>query len=178
MGSSIQTYLHSLRRRLWTRGLADPQTLAEIESHLLESFEAGLQQGLNPAEAEREALERFGPVKTIVAKFERERTDKMQKVLLALGVAAGLFIAYVDSRPGWDDTGITAGLLLVSAGALTLLGYRRPWLMALAVGIWLPAYYIYQSQAWSMLVTLLIPLIGAYAGWGVSLGLRKVFRPA
>jgi len=174
----IRSYVRELRRRLWIRGLADRDSLAEIEAHLLEAEEAGLDKGLSGQEAELRALERFGAVKTIVASFEKERTDQMQKLLLAVGVAAGLLIAYVDTRPHWDDSGITVGLLLVSAGLLTLLGYRRPWLMALAVGIWLPAYYIYQSQAWSMLVLLLIPLVGAYAGWAVNLGVRKVFRPA
>jgi hypothetical protein len=32
----------------------------------------------------------------------------MQKLLIAISIAFGLLIAYVDSRPNWDDTGITA----------------------------------------------------------------------
>ena len=102
----------------------------------------------------------------------------MQKVFVALGIAAGLFIAHVDSRPTWDDTRVTAGLLLLSAGLLTLLGYRRPWLMALAVGVWLPLYHIYGSQAWAMLTALVIPLIGAYAGRATNPVIRGGFRPA
>jgi hypothetical protein len=152
--------------------------LEEIESHLLESIQAGLQRGLTREQAEAEALRRFGSVPGIVRAYGNERMDNMQKVFVALGIAAGIFIAYVDTRPNWDDTGVTAGLLLLSAGLLTLLGYRKPWLMALAVGIWLPLYYIYRLQDWAMLIVLVLPLIGAYAGWAANLVVRRVFRPA
>ena len=33
----------------------------------------------------------------------------MQKLLVIVALALGLIIAYVDSRPTWDDAGITAG---------------------------------------------------------------------
>ena len=174
----IQTYLHELERALWIRGLADPETLAEIESHLLESAEQEMQRGLSPEEAERQALERFGSVKTVAHTFEKERKDVVQSILLAVGVLVGLFSAWVDSRPTWDDTGILVmGLFLVSA-LLTLLGGRRPWLVALAVGIWIPLHDIYLSHDPWMLVVLLIPLVGAYSGWVVRLGVRKTLHIA
>jgi hypothetical protein len=53
---------------------------------------------------------------------------------LGIAVIAGIFIAYVDSRPTWDDTGITVGFILLASGALALAGYKQPWLLALAVG--------------------------------------------
>src|SRR5689334_22039730 len=110
----IQTYLQELKYRLWLSGLSDGDTLAEIESHLLESVESNLRRGLNTEDAEKEALERFGSVKVVASRFEMERKDVMQNVLLAVAVLAGLFSAYVDSRPTWDDTGIlAAGLLLI-----------------------------------------------------------------
>lgn len=173
---SVDDYLRLLRRSLRWRGLADSATLAEIESHLGEAVQAGMRQGLSRAEAERQALARFGTVDTIAQTFARERMVGMQYLLLGLGALAGLCIAYIDSRPNWDDTGITAGLLFLSAGLFTLLGFRRPWLMGLAVGIWLPAYYIFRSHDWMMLVVLLIPLAAAYLGWGVRWGLRRVFN--
>ena len=183
--SRIQTYLRKLERHLWMRGLADQNDLAEIKSHLLESVEQGLAQGLSPEEAERQALERFGTVGTILLAFERERTNLVQRILLALAVLTGLFIAFVDSRPAWDDTGITAGAMLLSSGLLTLLGYQRPWLIALAIGLWTPLYETYLSRNFRLpgailfpLLVLLIPMIGAYAGWAVRLGIRKTFHPA
>ncbi len=37
-------------------------------------------------------------------------------VLLAAAVAVGLLIAWVDSRPNWDDTGILVGAILLALG--------------------------------------------------------------
>ena len=37
----------------------------------------------------------------------------MPKVLLPIAIGLGLLIAYVDSRPNWDDTGLTALALFV-----------------------------------------------------------------
>jgi len=100
----------------------------------------------------------------------------MQNILITVAVLAGLFSAWVDSRPNWDDTGLLViGLLLVS-GLLTLLGHRRPWLIALAVGLWIPLHDVYLSHDLRMLVVLLIPLVGAYAGWTVRLGVRKTLH--
>lgn len=174
----IQTYLRKLELHLWLRGLADEDTLAEIESHLLESVEANLNQGLSMDEAETHTLQRFGSVKIVASTFEKERKDVMQNILLAVAVAAGLFSAYVDSRPTWDDTGILAAGLLLISGLLTLLGHRKPWLIALAVGMWIPLHDIYLSHDLRMLLVLLFPLVGAYGGWLVRLGIRKTFHPA
>ena len=174
----IQAYLQKLERRLWIRGLADKNDLSEIESHLLEAVEQGLDKGLSLEQAQTQALERFGSVKIVVATFEKERKNLMQNILLAAAVLAGLFSAYVDSRPTWDDTGILAGGLLIVSGLLTLLGHRKPWLIALAVGIWIPLHDIYLSHDFRMLLVLLFPLVGAYGGWLVRLGIRKTLHPA
>ena len=174
----IQAYLRKLERHLWLRGLAEQNDLAEIENHLLEAVERGLGQGLSLEQAETQALQRFGSVKIVVSTFEKERKDVMQNILLAVAVLAGLFSAYVDSRPTWDDTGILAGGLLIISGLLTLLGHRKPWLIALAVGIWIPVHDIYLSHDFRMLLVLLFPLVGAYGGWLVRLGIRKTLHPA
>jgi hypothetical protein len=175
--NQIQTYLRKLERQLWLRGIADRDDLAEIESHLMEAVERGLDQGLSLEEAELMALERFGSVKVVVSTFEKERTNVMQNILLAAAVLAGLFSAYVDSRPNWDDTGILAGGLLLVSGLLTLLGHRKPWLIALAVGIWIPFHDIYLTHDFRLLLVLLFPLVGAYGGWLVQLGIRKTLHP-
>jgi hypothetical protein len=185
MTRQIQSYLRALKRQLWLRGIFNPESLAEVESHLIESVEADLRRGLSVQDAEQQALERFGSVKVIARSFEKERTDHMQKVLLVIAILTGLFIAYVDSRPTWDDTGITAGTMLLSSGLLTLLGYRRPWLIALAIGLWTPLYETYLSRNFSLPGVILLPLfillitsVGAYAGWAVRLGVRKTFNLA
>ena len=40
----------------------------------------------------------------------------MQKVFLVIALAVGGVIAYFDSRPNWDDTGVTAAAMFVVCG--------------------------------------------------------------
>ena len=47
----------------------------------------------------------------------------MNKVLLVAALAIGGGIAYVDSRPNWDDTGVTVAAILLVTG---ILGRGRP----------------------------------------------------
>ena len=97
----------------------------------------------------------------------------MQKILLAIAIMAGLFYAYVDSRPTWDDTGITVGVILLTCGILALIGFQRPWLLALAVGLWIPLYEITTSHTYASIIALVIAFIGAYGGWAVRMGFNK-----
>lgn len=114
MKNSIASYLKSLEREMKKNGSFHPDTLAEIESHLLESVEANLRRGLNQVEAEEESLKRFGSVKVVLSSFVNERITIMQKLLIGIAAVAGLFSLYVDTRPNWDDTGVLAfGILLV-----------------------------------------------------------------
>jgi hypothetical protein len=174
----VRNYLRALERDLWLRGLSDPEILAEVESHLLETVEQGLRQGLDGAAAEQRAVERFGSARLVANSFENERMDGMQKVLIVIAVLIGLFLTYMDASPHWDDTGLIVGGLLLGAALVTLLGQRRPWLAALAVGVWIPLRYIFLSQDFSMLLVLLFPLAGAYIGWAAHLVVRKTFHPA
>jgi hypothetical protein len=54
---------------------------------------------------------------------------------LLAGVTAlvlGSVVAWVDTRPNWDDTGVTAGALVLSAAVAVALGLRW-WASALLV---------------------------------------------
>lgn len=102
----------------------------------------------------------------------------MQKILLAVAVVSGLFIAYVDSRPSWDDTGITVGVILLTCGIIALAGYQRPWLLALAVGGWIPLYGILVTHNFGSIIALIIAFIGAYAGWAFRFSIQKAFHTA
>jgi len=55
--------------------------------------------------------------------------------VVAIAAAAGAVIGYVDSRPGWDDTGVTAGTLLLAGLLLALIRPRAAWPIGLALGI-------------------------------------------
>jgi len=176
--SQIRSYLRALQHRLWMYGIFDSEYLEEVEGHLLESLEAGLHHGLSAEEAEKQAVERFGPFKVVARGFASERKNKMQNLLLAVAVLAGLFAAYVDSRPTWDDTGILAFGILIVSGLLTLLGARRPWLIALAVGIWIPLYWFLTTHNYGSILALAFAFVGAYGGWLVRLGIQKTLHPA
>jgi hypothetical protein len=176
--ASLQEYLRRLERELERRGLGSRDTLAEMESHLLDSIDSGLAQGLSLPEARSRALQRFGSPRRIAAQFENERKHPMQKVYFAIALLLGFGIMFVDSQPHWDDTGITVFALLSSAGLIALLAGKRPWLIALAVGLWIPAQAIIVRHDFAMLITLLFPLVGAYAGWAVRRFIPKLSHSA
>jgi hypothetical protein len=96
----------------------------------------------------------------------------MQKLLFA--VALGLLIAYVDSRPSWDDTGVTAAAVLLTCALFGAAGPRRPWLWALAVGLWIPLFGIVSARNYGSLLALLVAFVGAYVG----MAFRRKFLPA
>jgi hypothetical protein len=93
-------------------------------------------------------------------------------LLLALGVGIG--IAWVDTRPTWDDTGITATVVF---GSTLLLGAalpRRAWVWAIAVGIWIPVFNVALQGNVGAVVSIVIAFAGSYAG----VFLRKMFSTA
>jgi hypothetical protein len=98
----------------------------------------------------------------------------MTKLLLPTALGFGLLIAYVDSRPNWDDTGVTALALFASACLWGVPGPDRPWLWALAIGSWTPALGIISAGNYGSLLALIFAFVGAYAGMTV----RKTLRPA
>jgi hypothetical protein len=98
----------------------------------------------------------------------------MQKALLAAALAVGLLLTYVDSLPTWDETGITAFALLLSAGVIGLFVRRRPWLFGLAIGLWIPLRGVLLAHDFRFLIVLLFPLAGVYAGWALGRQARKL----
>ncbi len=171
--NTIASYLKSLEREMKKNGTFHPDTLAEIESHLMESVEGNLRRGLNQAEAEEEALQRFGSIKVVLSSFNKERFTVMQKILIGIAAIAGLFSLYVDTRPNWDDTGVLAMGILFVCGLLALIGFQRPWLLALVVGVWIPLHGILIARNYGSIIALIIAFIGAYAGWVVRAGFNR-----
>lgn len=178
MTHTIHAYLKSLEKEMKLKGIFRAEMLEEIEVHLLDSFEANLLRGMKQTEAEKEALRRFGSIETILLSFEKEGLTTMQKVLIGVAAVMGIFSLYVETRPTWDDTGILVFGILLICGLLSLIGYQRPWLLALAVGAWIPLYRIIVSHSYASIIALVIAFIGAYAGWLIRAGINKIFSPA
>ena len=97
----------------------------------------------------------------------------MNKVLFVAALTIGAGIAYVDARPNWDDAGVTAAAIVLATGILGGAGPSRPWLWALAVGLWIPARGLVLHRNYAALLVLLFAFAGAYAG----MALRRVLLP-
>jgi hypothetical protein len=97
----------------------------------------------------------------------------MPKILLPIALGMGLTLAYIDSRPHWDDTGLTAVALFACCGLCGVLEPNRPWLWALATGLWIPLVGIALTRNYGSLLAMLFAFAGANAGMVV----RKMFRP-
>lgn len=81
--------------------------------------------------------------------------------------AAGLAIGLMDSSPGWDSTGITAGLLFLAAGLVGAVAGDRPWLWALLVGLPTPLLEV-SGGAVGSLGAVAFAAIGAGVGWAIG----------
>ena len=80
----------------------------------------------------------------------------------------GIAIAWIDSQPSWDDSGISAFMVLLVSMLAAYMAKRKPWLIALAVGAWIPLYGIIFAQNFGSLLSLLPGIIGAYTGWWIE----------
>jgi fructose-specific phosphotransferase system IIC component len=80
----------------------------------------------------------------------------------------GIGIAWIDAQPNWDDSGISAFMVLLVSMLAAYLAKRKPWLIALAVGIWIPLYGIISTQNFGSLIALLPGIIGAFTGWWID----------
>jgi hypothetical protein len=94
--------------------------------------------------------------------------DRRHVVAFAVGITAGVGVALIDSSPGWDSTGITAGLLLLGAAATATIGRDRPWLWALLVGLPTPILETVRDGNVGSWLALVFAAGGAAIGWSVA----------
>jgi hypothetical protein len=93
-------------------------------------------------------------------------------IVLPIASAIGLFFAWVDSRPTWDDAGVMVLAILMVSGMFGAVFPRRAWLWALGVGIWIPLWSIVNTGDYKTGLVLVFAFLGAYAG----AALRLLFR--
>lgn len=95
----------------------------------------------------------------------RSGISAMKKLFLTvIAVCCGAAITYVDSRPNWDDTGITAIAILVTSGVISFLSPNRWWLWAITIGIWIPLLAIIRAQNFAAILALVVAFFGAVLG--------------
>lgn len=80
----------------------------------------------------------------------------------------GIAIGWIDSQPNLDDSGISVFMVLAVSMLSGYIAKRMPWLIALAVGVWIPIYGIIFTQNYGSLLALLPGIIGAYTGWWID----------
>lgn len=85
-------------------------------------------------------------------------------MLLGGAAAAGLLVAWVDSRPGWDDTGVSVGMIFLMTALLGFVHPKNAWQWALAVGVWIPLVGIVAHGNFAAVLALGVGIVGAYAG--------------
>lgn len=98
----------------------------------------------------------------------RNDADRLRRLgnafWLTGALACGAFFAWMDSSPGWDDTGITVGLLLVASAAFGAIKPAWAWAAALAIGGWIPVLEIPGTHNFGSLAALAFAFAGAYGG--------------
>lgn len=153
---TIERYLAELRRRGVGR-----DALEEVRAHL----EDGAREV-----GEAEALARFGKPR-VVARGLRRFPWPAATAAIAIGVAIG----WLDSRPNWDDTGISAGVLFLGALAISWWVPRHAWRWALAVGAFIPLIEVTRDHNTGSLGALAFAAVGATVGSLVGRAARAAY---
>jgi hypothetical protein len=106
-------------------------------------------------------------VRQIVSPPGRSNVAQRRQFVLLVTTALllGALIALVDSSPGWDDTGVSAAMVLTAPGLMGALHPQRAWMWAFAVGSWIPLLGVaFDRFEYASLLSLIIALVGAYVG--------------
>lgn len=86
-------------------------------------------------------------------------------IYLLLSIVAGMAIAWVDSQPNWDDTGITVMTILIIAALLGFISNQKPWLIALAISVWIPLWAVIETHNYAGFLAFVPGFAGAYVGF-------------
>lgn len=94
----------------------------------------------------------------------RTHTTRLVLGLLVVALLLGRLITWVDTRPAWDDTGVTAGAIFIVTALLGAALPNRAWVWALAVGAWIPVLGAAWHNNYGAVLALVVAFIGAYLG--------------
>jgi ammonia channel protein AmtB len=100
--------------------------------------------------------------------------------VLGAALAAGLYFTAVDANPRFDDTGILAGLIVLTAGALSAVRPRAALIVGMLVGLPIPVVELIRSdfERWAALAALGLALAGAFAGAYIGIIVRRTAQQA
>ena len=95
---------------------------------------------------------------------------------LVLCILISAFLGWVDSRPHWNDTGITVCAVFLSAFLFGVFGQGRPWLYALILGSGVFLFNAILHHVYSPAVAFAFSFAGAYTGFFIKWFFRKVVK--
>jgi hypothetical protein len=93
-------------------------------------------------------------------------------VTIVAALAAGVVLAWMDTRPSFDDTGVLAVLLFLAGATAAIVGRDRPWLWALLVGAPVPLAELAQGGSLASLTAVAFAAAGAVAGYLIARSFR------
>jgi hypothetical protein len=140
MSEPIEDYLAQLARELHRRGARDARLIDEARDHLADDIERRVEQGLAGADAQREAIARFGQPEIVAKAAVSERYRAPDGIALALAALVGIAVATVDVWTRGRHQLAVAGVLTVAAAMFGAIAPRHPWRWAIALWMWLPIY--------------------------------------
>jgi len=96
-------------------------------------------------------------------------------LIAALSLVVGCAIGFVDSRPTWDDTGITVGSIFLASLVLGAARPRSAWLTGLLIGAPVLAFNVALRGGFASAIAVVIALVGAGMGYviGTAAGLDQ-----
>jgi hypothetical protein len=101
-------------------------------------------------------------------------------IAIVVAIGAGLGLAFLDSQPGYDSTGITAvGLAISALIAVMIEGSGRVLrvaALAVLVGIWIPIVEFASPGSSGSLLSFVFSTVGAFIGWVIVRGLAQASR--
>lgn len=87
---------------------------------------------------------------------------------IAVAIGIGCAVGFVDSRPNWDDTGVTVGLLVLTALVLACIRPRVAWVSGLAVSVPVVLFNAITRGGFGSLVGVAISMVSAGIGYGLG----------
>src|SRR5580765_2084556 len=85
---------------------------------------------------------------------------RLPLVAISIALLLGTVIGYIDSRPTWDDTGITVGAVLISSVLVAASAPRMGWLAGALVGLPILLFNVLLTGNWGSVGGLIFSVIG------------------
>jgi hypothetical protein len=162
----IADAFESARVAHWIAALVVPKRLRDdVWGDLREDYTVRFPHGMPRGHASRWLLRQLvaAAPRFAVCRFRTEVSIRNWCAVLT-STLMGLALAYVESRPTWDDMGVLVAGIVIAAATMGWAASRFPWLVALAIGVWIPLHDVVAREGYASLVAIVFALVGAYAG--------------